>query len=145
MVSLAVSTGLRCCDIVALRLEESTGAATRSGWSRPRHPSRWCCRCQLLGDPGVLILDEPTNGLDPAGIHWLRLLLRCLADEGRTVVMSSHLLAEVAHAVDDVVILTRGRLRAHRAMSTIDSLEDFFLNVTGDVTKMNEENTRCAP
>jgi ABC-2 type transport system ATP-binding protein len=66
----------------------------------------------LLGDPGVLILDEPLNGLDPDGIRWMRDLLRHLADEGRTVLVSSHLLAEAAQTVQDVVVITRGRLAA---------------------------------
>ena len=64
----------------------------------------------LLGDPSVLVLDEPTNGLDPEGILWIRGLLRELAAEGRTVLVSSHLLAEVQHSVDRVVIISRGRL-----------------------------------
>jgi ABC-2 type transport system ATP-binding protein len=84
----------------------------------------------LLGDPAVLVLDEPTNGLDPAGIRWLRDLLRELAAEGRTVVLSSHVLAEVAQTVDEVLILDRGRLRAHRPIAEIDSLEDAFLELT---------------
>ena len=66
----------------------------------------------LLPDPSVLILDEPANGLDPAGIAWLRQFLRGLADEGRTILVSSHLLAEVRQTVDDVVILDEGRLVA---------------------------------
>ena len=64
----------------------------------------------LLGEPSVLILDEPANGLDPEGVHWLRAFLRSQADAGRTVVVSSHLLAEVAQTVDHVVILDKGRL-----------------------------------
>ncbi|MBV8539901.1 MAG: ATP-binding cassette domain-containing protein [Pseudonocardiales bacterium] len=64
----------------------------------------------LLGDPPVLILDEPANGLDPEGIAWLRALLRELAHEGRTVLVSSHALAEVEQTVDQVVIVHRGRL-----------------------------------
>ena len=64
----------------------------------------------LLGDPEVLVLDEPANGLDPAGIRWLRDLLRSLAAEGRTILISSHVLAEVAQTVDRVVIIHRGRL-----------------------------------
>lgn len=63
----------------------------------------------LLGDPSVLILDEPANGLDPAGIHWLRGFLRHLASEGRTVLISSHVLTEVQQTVDDVIVLARGR------------------------------------
>ena len=64
----------------------------------------------LLCDPEILVLDEPANGLDPEGVHWLRTLLRNLADEGRTVLVSSHMLAEVAQTVDSVVILDHGRL-----------------------------------
>jgi ABC-2 type transport system ATP-binding protein len=64
----------------------------------------------LLCDPEILILDEPANGLDPEGVHWLRRLLRRLADEGRTVLVSSHILAEVAQTVDSVVIMDHGRL-----------------------------------
>jgi ABC-2 type transport system ATP-binding protein len=64
----------------------------------------------LLGDPEILILDEPANGLDPEGVRWLRDFLRAFAAEGRTVFVSSHLLAEVAQTVDQVVIISRGRL-----------------------------------
>ncbi len=64
----------------------------------------------LLGDPPVLLLDEPANGLDPEGIAWLRGFLRHLAGQGRTVLVSSHVLSEVQQTVDDVVIITRGRL-----------------------------------
>jgi ABC-2 type transport system ATP-binding protein len=73
----------------------------------------------LLTEPEILILDEPANGLDPEGVRWLRQLLRDLAGEGRTVLVSSHLLGEVAHTVDSVVILDRGRLVTH---STLDEL-----------------------
>lgn len=64
----------------------------------------------LLGDPPVLLLDEPANGLDPEGIRWLRDLLRALAAQGRTVLVSSHVLSEVQQTVDDVVIIAGGRL-----------------------------------
>jgi ABC-2 type transport system ATP-binding protein len=66
----------------------------------------------LLGDPDVLILDEPANGLDPPGIRWMRDLIRAEAERGAAVLVSSHLLAEAAQAVDDVVVISRGRLRA---------------------------------
>jgi ABC-2 type transport system ATP-binding protein len=66
----------------------------------------------LLGDPELLVLDEPANGLDPEGIRWLRELLRSLAGEGRAIFISSHVLAEVAQMVDDVVIVNHGRLLA---------------------------------
>ncbi|WP_261166912.1 ABC transporter ATP-binding protein [Microbacterium sp. Marseille-Q6965] len=64
----------------------------------------------LLGDPGVLVFDEPANGLDPEGIRWMRLLMRSLADEGRTVLMSSHLLSEVQQIADRVLIMSNGNL-----------------------------------
>ena len=73
----------------------------------------------LLCDPEILILDEPANGLDPEGVRWLRDLLRDLADEGRTVLVSSHILAEVAQTVDSVIILDRGHLVTH---DTLDEL-----------------------
>jgi ABC-2 type transport system ATP-binding protein len=73
----------------------------------------------LLGDPGVLILDEPANGLDPVGVRWLRELLRGFADNGRTVLVSSHILAEVAQTVDNVVILDRGRVVAHTSLEQL--------------------------
>jgi ABC-2 type transport system ATP-binding protein len=66
----------------------------------------------LLGDPGVLILDEPANGLDPEGILWIRTLLKRLAKEGRTVFLSSHLMAEMAQTADHLVVIGRGRLIA---------------------------------
>src|SRR5215208_6194924 len=66
----------------------------------------------LLGDPEVLILDEPTNGLDPPGIRWMRELLRAQAGRGRAVLVSSHLLAEVSQSVDDIVVISHGELRA---------------------------------
>jgi ABC-2 type transport system ATP-binding protein len=73
----------------------------------------------LLGDPKILILDEPANGLDPEGVRWLRDLLRGFADEGRTVLFSSHVLAEVAQTVDSVVILDRGRMVAHAPLEEL--------------------------
>jgi ABC-2 type transport system ATP-binding protein len=66
----------------------------------------------LLGDPEVLILDEPANGLDPPGIRWMRDLLRSQAARGRAVLVSSHLLSEVAQSADDVVVISHGVLRA---------------------------------
>jgi ABC-2 type transport system ATP-binding protein len=73
----------------------------------------------MLGDPSVLILDEPSNGLDPQGIAWLREFLRFLAGQGRTILVSSHLLAEMAQTIDDVVIISGGRLRAQGPLSTL--------------------------
>ncbi len=75
----------------------------------------------LLGDPEVLVLDEPANGLDPQGIRWLRDFLRSLAGEGRTILVSSHVLAEVAQTVDEVVVIHRGRLRAQSTLEELTS------------------------
>jgi ABC-2 type transport system ATP-binding protein len=88
----------------------------------------------LLGDPELLVLDEPTNGLDPAGIHWLRSFLRAFAERGRTVLVSSHLLAEVTQAVDRVMIINRGRLVADAPLTELTAgsrtLEDVYLDLT---------------
>jgi ABC-2 type transport system ATP-binding protein len=83
----------------------------------------------LLGDPEVLILDEPANGLDPEGVHWLRGLIRGLADQGRTVLVSSHLLAEVAQTVDQVVIIDRGRLVAQSTLAALTAGADRTVRV----------------
>lgn len=91
----------------------------------------------LLGEPEILVLDEPLNGLDPAGIAWLRSFLRRFADDGGTVLLSSHVLNELEHTVDDVVVLDRGRVRwsGTLAETTADgrSLETAFLQLTEEV------------
>ena len=88
----------------------------------------------LLGDPEVLILDEPANGLDPEGVKWLRGLLRGLAGQGRTIFVSSHILTEVTQTADHVVIVNRGRLIANASLADLirgeQTLEDLFLNLT---------------
>ena len=92
----------------------------------------------LLCDPQILILDEPTNGLDPEGVRWLRRLLRELAQDGRTILVSSHILAEVSQTVDRVVIMHHGRLIANAGVAELiaehdgASLEDVFLDLTTD-------------
>ena len=83
----------------------------------------------LLGDPDVLILDEPSNGLDPQGIAWLRDFMRYLAGEGRTVLVSSHLLAEMAQTIDDAVIVSFGQLKAK------GTLEQITAGMTGMVMR----------
>jgi ABC-2 type transport system ATP-binding protein len=88
----------------------------------------------LLADPEVLILDEPANGLDPDGVRWLRDLLQGLAAEGCTVLVSSHILAEVAQTVDTVVILDHGRLISQSSLAELtlgaEDLEEAFLRLT---------------
>ncbi len=83
----------------------------------------------LLGDPRVLILDEPANGLDPEGVHWLRGLLRHLADQGRTVLVSSHVLAEVAQTVDQVVIVAGGRLVTQSTLAALTARTEQLVRV----------------
>ncbi|MDF2740113.1 MAG: hypothetical protein K0S88_1480 [Actinomycetia bacterium] len=83
----------------------------------------------LLGDPEVLVLDEPANGLDPEGVHWLRGLVRGLADQGRTVLVSSHLLAEVAQTVDQVVIIDKGRLVTQSTLAALTAGADRTVRV----------------
>ena len=88
----------------------------------------------LLGEPELLVLDEPANGLDAAGMHWLRGFLRQFAATGGTVLVSSHLLAEVAQSVDHALIIDRGRLVATVAIDQLSdsgSLEQLYLELTG--------------
>ena len=88
----------------------------------------------LLGDPAVLILDEPVNGLDPDGIRWIRRFLRDYASSGRTVLLSSHLMTETAETADDLVIIAGGRVVADGPLADVTaghpSLEDAFFALT---------------
>jgi ABC-2 type transport system ATP-binding protein len=92
-------------------------ATKRSGGSSLGMGQRLGIAAALLGDPAVLVLDEPVNGLDPDGIRWIRGLLRGLAAEGRTVFVSSHLMSEMALTADHLVIIGRGRLLADVSMT----------------------------
>jgi len=97
----------------------------------------------LLGDPPVLLLDEPVNGLDPAGIHWIRDLLRTLAAQGRAVFVSSHLISEMALMAEHVVVIGQGRLLADAPVADLAggarSLEDAFLRLTETSTEYRAE------
>jgi ABC-2 type transport system ATP-binding protein len=84
----------------------------------------------LLGDPGVLLLDEPVNGLDPEGIIWIRNLLKSLAAEGRTIFVSSHLMSEMALTADHLVVIGRGRLIAE------SSVQDFVRSASGNYLRV---------
>lgn len=90
----------------------------------------------LLSDPRALVLDEPVNGLDPEGIRWIRLFLRAQAEQGRTVLLSSHLMGELAETVDDVVVIAQGRIVADGTLPEVTgshrSLEDAFFALTRD-------------
>jgi ABC-2 type transport system ATP-binding protein len=109
---LATAAGLpsRRVEEVLAQVGLSEAAGRRVGGFSLGMRQRLGLAAALLGDPEVLVLDEPANGLDPEGVHWLRAFLRSFADQGRTVLVSSHLLAEVAQTVDHVVIIARGRL-----------------------------------
>jgi ABC-2 type transport system ATP-binding protein len=93
----------------------------------------------LLGDPGVLILDEPVNGLDPEGVRWIRSLLKSLAAEGRTVLVSSHMISEIALTADHLIVIGRGRLIAQTTVGELSaryaSLEDAFFDLTDDAAE----------
>jgi ABC-2 type transport system ATP-binding protein len=92
----------------------------------------------LLGDPELLVLDEPANGLDPEGVRWLRDFLRAFAAEGHTVLVSSHVLAEVAQTVDRVLIINHGRLVAE------SSLDELTARVGGAVRVRSPQLPRLA-
>lgn len=89
----------------------------------------------LLAEPELLILDEPINGLDPAGVHWLRSFLKRFAAAGGTVLISSHVLAEVAQTVERVIIISAGRLLADRRLGELEggTLEQAYLELTAEV------------
>jgi ABC-2 type transport system ATP-binding protein len=121
--ALAAMAGLargRVEDV--LRLVELADAADRRvGKYSLGMRQRLGLAATLLGDPRVLVLDEPANGLDPRGIRWLRDFLRTMAAEGRTVLVSSHVLAEVAQTVDDVVVIHKGRMVTQGPVSQLTS------------------------
>jgi len=121
---LALAGGIprsRVDEVLAL-VDMSTAARRRvKGYSLGMR-QRLGLAAALLGDPEVLVLDEPANGLDPQGIRWLRDFLRSLATEGRTILVSSHVLSEVAQTVDDVVIIHRGSLVRQAAMAEVEAM-----------------------
>jgi ABC-2 type transport system ATP-binding protein len=120
-----------------LRLVELTGAAGRrvKGYSLGMR-QRLGLAAALLGDPELLVLDEPANGLDPEGVRWLRDFLRDFASKGRTVLISSHVLAEVAQTVDQVLIVNHGKLVVE------SSLEQLTARVGGSIRVRSPEVSR---
>ena len=121
---LAVAGGIPRSRVEeVLALVDMTGAGRRrvKGYSLGMR-QRLGLAAALLGDPEALVLDEPANGLDPQGIRWLRDFLRSLASEGRTILISSHVLSEVAQTVDEVVIIHRGQLIRHAAMGEVEGM-----------------------
>ena len=143
-------------DLVEMR----EAANRRAGGYSTGMRQRLGLAAALLGDPEVLVLDEPANGLDPQGIRWLRDFLRGVASEGRTVLVSSHVLSEVQQTVDDVIVINRGRLvtsgpigglvtegavrvRSPRAAELAAALERDGADVTadGDALEVNGRTT----
>ena len=135
LLVLAAAIGVEDTRVATvLELVELTEAANRriKGYSLGMR-QRLSLAAGLLSDPDTLVLDEPANGLDPHAIVWLRNLLKTLAAEGRTVLVSSHQLSEMQHTVDDVFIMNRGDLRAQGSMSEVcagRTLEEAFLAIT---------------
>jgi ABC-2 type transport system ATP-binding protein len=129
-------------DIPRRRVEEMLGlvglagaADRRAGKFSLGMAQRLGIAAALLGDPGVLLFDEPVNGLDPQGVRWVRDLLKSLAAEGRTVLVSSHLISEMALTAGHLVVIGRGRLLADASVAELTarggSLEEAFLELTG--------------
>ena len=121
-------------DVVGL----AGAAGRRAGTFSLGMAQRLGIAAALLGDPPALLLDEPVNGLDPAGIHWIRDLLKTLAGQGRVVFVSSHLISEVALMAEHLVVIGQGRLLADTSVAGLSagaaSLEDAFLQLTGAST-----------
>ncbi|SEC55981.1 ABC-2 type transport system ATP-binding protein [Amycolatopsis tolypomycina] len=121
LLALAVANGLprrRVGEVLARTGLESVAGKRAGGFSLGMR-QRLGIAAALLGDPGVLLFDEPVNGLDPEGIRWIRGLLRTLAGEGRAVLVSSHLMSEMAQTADHLVVIGRGRLVADTAVSEL--------------------------
>jgi ABC-2 type transport system ATP-binding protein len=134
--ALAVSNGIpgrRVGEVLALVGLEAV-ARRRAGKFSLGMAQRLGIAAALLGDPGTVILDEPVNGLDPEGVRWIRDLLKSLAVEGRTVLISSHLISEVAQTADELIVVGQGRLLAQATVAELSarasSLEDAFFQLT---------------
>ena len=133
LAEVAGVPGARVEEVLALVDLTAAGGRRVGGYSLGML-QRLSLAAALLGDPEVLVLDEPANGLDPAGVAWLRGFLRDLAAQGRTVLVSSHLLAELAQTIDDVVVVAGGRLRFSGPLDALldveGDLESAFLRLT---------------
>jgi ABC-2 type transport system ATP-binding protein len=136
MVAAATGVPDRRVDEVLEVVGLTDAARRRVGGYSMGMRQRLALAAALLGEPQTLVLDEPANGLDPEGMRWLRGFLRRLAGEGRTVLVSSHVLAELAQSIDDVAIIARGRLVTAGGMSDLlashhqTDLEELFLDLT---------------
>jgi ABC-2 type transport system ATP-binding protein len=129
VIATAAGLPLARADQVLAQVDLTSAARRRVGGFSLGMRQRLGLATALLGDPQVLILDEPANGLDPEGVHWLRSFLRQLADQGRTVLVSSHVLAEVAQTVDQVVIIAAGRLVTQSTLNALTARTDQLVRV----------------
>ena len=123
-------------DAVLAKVGMTADADRRAGGYSLGMRQRVAIAAALLGEPRLLVLDEPSNGLDPAGMHWLRGELRAFAADGGTVLLSSHLLADIQEIADDVVVIADGRVVAEATMADVladpaAELEGWYLEVTG--------------
>ena len=141
LTALAVSNGIprrRVNDVLEIT-GMSKAADRRAGKFSLGMAQRLAIAAALLGDPAVLLLDEPVNGLDPEGIRWIRGLLKNLAARGRTVLVSSHLISEVAQTADQLIVIGRGRLLAQTTVAELSarstSLEEAFFQLTDTSTE----------
>jgi ABC-2 type transport system ATP-binding protein len=137
LLALAHASGIprrRVDEVLGLTGLEAV-AGWRAGGFSLGMTQRLGIAAALLGDPGVLLLDEPVNGLDPEGVAWIRALLRSLAAEGRTVLVSSHLMSEMENTADHLIVIGRGRLIADT------SLEEFTRRASGGWVEVHSPET----
>ncbi len=121
VMALAAGVDPARCDELLRQVGLAEFADRRVGGYSLGMRQRLALAQAMLGDPAVLALDEPANGLDPAGIAWLREYLRALAGEGRTVLVSSHVLTEVQQTVDEIVVVARGRLVRQGSLAELEA------------------------
>ena len=135
LAALAASNDIprwRVDEVLAMTGMENA-AGRRAGKFSLGMSQRLGIAAALLGDPAVLLLDEPVNGLDPEGIRWIRNLLKNLAARGRTVLISSHLISEIAQTADQLIVIGQGRLLAQTTVAELSSrgsLEEAFFALT---------------
>ncbi|MGC5016029.1 ABC transporter ATP-binding protein [Streptosporangium sp. DT93] len=130
--ALRVAAGLEAGRVAhVLEQVDLAGAADRAtkGFSLGMR-QRLALASAMLGDPEILILDEPANGLDPAGMHWLRGFLKACVHRGRTVLVSTHVLAEIGQIADHAIIIGTGRLAWQGPLTSRTDLEELYLEVT---------------
>jgi ABC-2 type transport system ATP-binding protein len=137
LAALAAASGIprRRVDEVLGATGLREAASRRAGTFSLGMAQRLGIAAALLGDPGVLLLDEPVNGPDPSGVRWIRDMIRSLAADGRTVFVSSHLISEMAMIADRLIVIGRGRLLADTTVAALaarggGSLEDGFFQLT---------------